>query len=315
MGAPTRIHRKSGRVKTIKSWRGSSRLLISLLVAGAIASAAALSFSAVRAGADAPLSGFYLDLGGSASVGFQPTESFPHGQPTTDGYANDVVAYEAARGVTLDLTELGCGGETTTTMISGGDRCYHDDGSQLADAMAFLRAHDGEEGIVTIDLGFNDLRGCLHLGSNRQACVDARMAVLQEQLPYILQSLQGVAGAGVSFVGVGFDDPYLADAIAGRTGARFASHSETVVDQLNYALSAIYASASIPMATVSSFFDSHDHSSVNLEGVGMVADNVANACELTWMCAPKPYGPNLHPNDAGYLKIAAAIESELQPPW
>jgi lysophospholipase L1-like esterase len=302
-------------VKTIKSWRGSSRLLISLLVAGAIASAAALSFSAVRAGADAPLSGFYLDLGGSASVGFQPTESFPHGQPTTDGYANDVVAYEAARGVTLDLTELGCGGETTTTMISGGDRCYHDDGSQLADAMAFLRAHDGEEGIVTIDLGFNDLRGCLHLGSNRQACVDARMAVLQEQLPYILQSLQGVAGAGVSFVGVGFDDPYLADAIAGRTGARFASHSETVVDQLNYALSAIYASASIPMATVSSFFDSHDHSSVNLEGVGMVADNVANACELTWMCAPKPYGPNLHPNDAGYLKIAAAIESELQPPW
>jgi lysophospholipase L1-like esterase len=33
------------------------------------------------------------------------------------------------------------------------------------------------------------------------------------------------------------------------------------------------------------------------------------------MCAPKPYGPNMHPNAAGYLKIAAAIESELQPPW
>jgi lysophospholipase L1-like esterase len=256
-----------------------------------------------------------LDLGGSASVGFQPTESFPHGQPTTEGYANDIVAYDAARGVTLDLTELGCGGETTTTMINGGDRCYHSDGSQLADAIAFLRAHDGEEGIVTIDLGFNDLRGCLRLGSNRQACVDGAMTVLQEQLPYILQSLQGVAGAGVSFVGVGFYDPYLADAIAGRTGALFASHSVTVMDQLNGALSTIYASANIPMATVSSFFDAHDHSTVNLEGVGNVPANVANACELTWMCAPKPYGPNMHPNDAGYLKIAAAIESELQPPW
>jgi hypothetical protein len=301
-------------VKTIKSWRVASRLIVGLLMASA-APAVALSVGSAPAGAEAPLSGFYLDLGGSASVGFQPTESFPHGQPTTDGYANDVVAYEAARGVTLDLTELGCGGETTTTMINGGDRCYHEDGSQLADAMSFLRAHDGEEGIVTLDLGFNDLRGCLHLGSRSQACVEGRMTVLQEQLPYILQSLQAAAGSGVSFVGVGFDDPYLADAITGRTGARFASHSETVLDQLNEALSTIYANANIPMATVSSFFDADNRSRVNLAGVGNVATNVANACELTWMCAPKPYGPNLHPNDAGYLKIAAAIESELQPPW
>jgi lysophospholipase L1-like esterase len=302
-------------VKTIKSWRAAWRLLVSFLVACAITPAAALSLGTTRAGAEAPLSAFYLDLGGSASVGFQPTETFPHGQPTTEGYANDVVAYEAARGVTLDLTELGCGGETTTTMMNGGDRCYHNDGSQLADAVAFLRAHDGEEGIVTIDLGFNDLRRCLRLGSNRKACVDGAMTVLQEQLPYILQSLEGAAGAGVSFVGVGFDDPYLAYAIAGRAGARIASHSETLIDQLNSALSAIYASDNIPMATVSSFFDVHNQSKVNLEGVGYVADNVADACELTWMCAPKPYGPNMHPNDAGYLKIAAAIESELQPPW
>jgi lysophospholipase L1-like esterase len=302
-------------VKKIKSWRVASRLLVSFLVAGALTPAVALVFASAPAGAEAPLSAFYLDLGASASVGFQPTDSSPHGQPTTEGYANDVVAYEAARGVTLDLTELGCPGETTTTMVNGADHCYHEDGSQLADAMAFLRAHDGEEGIVTIDLGFNDLRDCLHLGTNRPACVAGKLAVLQEQLPYILQSLQGVAGAGVSFVGVGFDDPYLADAIIGRTGALFASHSETVMDQLNGALSTIYASANIPMATVSSFFDAQVHSKVNLEGVGTVPDNVASACELTWMCAPKPFGPNMHPNDAGYLRIAAAIESELQAPW
>jgi lysophospholipase L1-like esterase len=292
----------------------ASRLLLSLIVAGVI-TPATLGVVSAQAGAEAPLSGFYLDLGGSASVGYQPTEAFPHGQPTTDGYANDVVAYEAARGVTLDLTELGCPDETTTTMINGADHCYHEDGSQLADAMTFLRAHNGEEGIVTIDLGFNDLRGCLHLGSSRQTCVDAKMAVLQEQLPYILQSLKGVAGAGVSFVGVGFDDPYLAEAISGRSGALLASHSETVVDQLNGALSTIYASLNIPMATVSSYFDAHDHSKVELEGIGTVPGNVASACELTWMCAPKPYGPNVHPNDAGYLKIAAAIEVVLQAPW
>lgn len=293
----------------------ASRLLVGVIVTGALTPALTSSFASAPAGADAPLSAFYLDLGASASVGFQPTESYPLGQPTTDGYANDVVAYEGSRGVTLDLTELGCPNETTTTMINGADHCYHEDGSQLADAMEFLRAHQGEAGIVTIDLGFNDLTGCLHLGAARQACVDERMVLLQEQLPHIVQSLQGEAGAGVSFVGVGFDDPYLADAISGRTGALLASHSETLLDQLNGALSTIYASLNVPMATVSSYFDAHDHTKVNLEGVGNVPGNVASACELTWMCAPKPYGPNVHPNDEGYLKIAAAIEAELRPPW
>jgi GDSL-like Lipase/Acylhydrolase family len=302
-------------MKSIRSWRVASRLVVSLFVACIVTPSVALGLAGARAGADAPLSGFYLDLGGSASVGYQPTYLYPHGQPTTYGYANDVVSYEASRGVALDLTELGCPDETTTTMINGGDRCYHEDGSQLADAMSFLRANQGEEGIVTIDLGFNDLRGCLHLGANAQSCLDGRMTDLQEQLPFILKSLQGVANAGVSFVGLGFDDPYLADALTGPTGARFASHSEADVEQLNDALSAVYASVGIPMATVSSFFNSENRTKVDLEGVGTVPENVANACELTWMCAPKPYGPNLHPNNAGYFKIADAIESELQPPW
>ncbi|MGC1239351.1 MAG: SGNH/GDSL hydrolase family protein [Acidimicrobiales bacterium] len=298
------------------SWRGASRLLASLLLTGAVVPVIALSVSA-PAGADAParLAGFYLDLGASASVGYQPTDTAPHGEATTDGYANDIVSYEADRGVTLDLTELGCPGETTTTMVNGDDHCYHEDGSQLADAMSFLRAHDSYEGIVTVDLGFNDIRHCLDEGSLSESCVDTKIDLLQEQLPFILQSLQGAAGPDVSFVGVGHYDPYLADAISGKLGARFASHSEAVIDHLNDALSTIYADADIPMATVSDFFDGQSRAPVDLEGVGLVADNVAHACELTWMCAPKPYGPNMHPNDAGYLAIASAIESKLETPW
>lgn len=69
------------------------------------------------------------------------------------------------------------------------------------------------------------------------------------------------------------------------------------------------------MATVSDFFDGQSRARVDLEGVGLVPDNVAHACELTWMCAPKPYGPNMHPNDAAYLMIASAIESQLKAPW
>jgi hypothetical protein len=301
-------------MKPNMSWRGASRLLVSLLLSGAVVPVVVLGTSA-RANADTPLAGFYLDLGASASVGYQPTDTAPHGEPTTEGYANDIVTYEAERGVTLDLTELGCPGETTTTMVNGDDHCYHEDGSQLVDAMAFLRAHVTYEGIVTVDLGFNDIRHCLDEGSLGESCVDTKIDLLQEQLPFILSSLQSAAGPGVSFVGVGHYDPYLADAISGRSGARFASHSETVMDHLNDALSTIYASANIPMATVSDFFDGQSRARVDLEGVGLVADNVAHACELTWMCAPKPYGPNMHPNDEGYLMIASAIESQLKAPW
>ncbi len=54
-----------------------------------------------REGAETLGHGFYLDLGASASVGYQPTRAAPHGQATDEGYANDIVTYEAARGVSL----------------------------------------------------------------------------------------------------------------------------------------------------------------------------------------------------------------------
>ena len=40
------------------------------------------------------------------------------------------------------------------------------------------------------------------------------------------------------------------------------------------------------------------------------------ACQVTWMCAAAPFGPNIHPNDAGYEAIAGAVEAKLGgPDW
>jgi lysophospholipase L1-like esterase len=200
-------------------------------------------------------------------------------------------------------------------MISGDDHCSHEDGSQLDDALAFLRGHTSEKGIVTIDLGFNDLRHCLVFGTFRASCVSGSMTEIEEQLPYILKVLEWAAGPGVSFVGMDHYNPYLADAISGSKGARTALSSEPVMNNLNDALSAMFASADIPMATVSDSFDSQSRTRVDVVGVGTVPDNVAQICDLTWMCAPKPYGPNVHPNDQGYLTIASAIEGQLEAPW
>jgi len=61
----------------------------------------------------------------------------------------------------MQLTQLGCAGETTATMVSGGDHCYLAPDTQLSEAMSFLLTHYSQPGMVTIDLGFNDLRDCL----------------------------------------------------------------------------------------------------------------------------------------------------------
>ena len=62
-------------------------------------------------------------------------------------------------------------------------------------------------------------------------------------------------------------------------------------------------------------FQTEDNTSVDVANVGTIPLNVEKACELTWMCYPSPFGPDDHPNDAGYSFIAQAIEAELPKSW
>ncbi len=296
--------------------RNPSRVLVAtfIVLAGVVLPVFGL-FAEGVAGADTPSTNFYLDLGGSGSVGVQPTLADPRGARTNQGYSNDLVAYEAARGVTLQLTELGCPGETTATMIDGNDHCYPVYDSQFSEALTFLRSHHGDSGIVTIDLGFNDIHHCFHHGAVNETCVKTQIDAMRQLLPTILTGLKNVSGPGVTFVGLGHYDPFLADALNGPAGQLFAQATAAAIDSLNATLHSVYTSAGVAMATVGAAFESRNVARVNMAGKGMVPENVANACELTWMCQAPPFGPNLHPNDAGYAMIATAIESALKAPW
>src|SRR5437763_17080785 len=81
----------------------------------------------------------YVALGDSLSRGAQPNTS---GQTvlTHQGYADDIYAAEKKEVGDLTLEDLGCLGETTSTMIRGGI-CKYSGGSQLKAALAFLRMH------------------------------------------------------------------------------------------------------------------------------------------------------------------------------
>lgn len=296
--------------------RGWSRVVIAAVISVGAAPLAVLGVgNSSSAGADPTSPAFYLDLGGSGSVGVQPTLVDPRGETTTEGYANDLLTYEATRGVPLALTQLGCPGETTTTMLLGGDHCYAAGVTQLKEAMSFLLAHNGQAGVVTIDLGFNNLRLCLKRQTVDPPCVNRELNLIEQQLPTMIEVLKSAAGPDVTFVGLGHYDPFLADSLQGRLGKFISANSNHEVGRLNATLQGVYAKAGVSMAMVGNAFESRDVGLVNVAGFGMLPENVANACALTWMCQPAPLGPNIHPNDAGYAAIAGAIEGVLQAPW
>jgi lysophospholipase L1-like esterase len=257
---------------------------------------------------------YYLSLGDSLAQGVQPNAS---GQsvPTNQGYVDDLYAAARARIPVLQLVKLGCPGESTTTMIQGGGGCTYPQGSQLAAAVAFLQAHRGVVLFVTMDIGSNDINGCLVGVTIDQTCVAAGFAATQANLPRILRSLREAAGPRVPIAGMNYYDPYLAAWLQGTAGQALAHQSVPLGASFNALLGSIYTAAGSPVADVQGAFRTQDFDDqATVPGLGTLPLNVALVCRWTWMCVPPPAGPNIHPNAAGYAVIAGAFLALLPSP-
>jgi len=255
----------------------------------------------------------YLDVGASVSVGVQPTPRDPKGQPTNRGYSNRLVTIEAAKGITLKLTELGCPGESIATMLHGPDPCYVTPDTQLSDAVAFLRAHHNAVTLVTVDLGFNTLDVCLHNLDIDLTCVTPQLALLRQQLGQVMRALTSAAGPHVTFIGLGHYNPYLTMSTKEGAAEVFATNSVVALRQMNRSLSQVYGSFRVRVADIATAFHEEDVRIVRISKKESTTVNVQFECKLTWMCAPRPYGPNIHPSDSGYAAIANAIVAVLPP--
>ena len=134
------------------------------------------------------------------------------------------------------------------------------------------------------------------------------------QLPQILAKLKAAAGKQVSFVGMNYYDPFLADWLTGSAGQAVATESVTVLADFNDVLASAYAAYHVPVADVAGAFKSTDLTgTTSLHGATVPVD-VANICNWTFMCAPAPVGPNIHANNTGYSVIAKAFEPLIRVP-
>jgi lysophospholipase L1-like esterase len=263
-------------------------LAAAMLILGVVAGGAA-------GGTSSPPS-YYLALGDSIAYGYQPTKEKPAADPSDydTGYVDVVASRLRALSPDLQLVNFGCPGESTVTFTRGG--CpgngyfkLHDAyrGSQLRAALAFLRAHPADDGLVTLSLYGNDwLPLVLDTCKGDVACVRKRgpkvLAAFESRLTSIVQKLRAATPSAQIIV----------------TGAW-----NPVPSQLS-SLKPIYRSleASVARAATASGARTAPMLPV-FNAPGTPGVQKARLCRLTFICAKG----DPHPTDAGYRAMAAAV--------
>jgi lysophospholipase L1-like esterase len=243
---------------------------------------------------------YYLALGDSLAQGVQPNAAGTSVE-TPDGYPDQVYAALHRNHPTLKLVKLGCPGETTVSMITGGI-CHYRSGSQLRAADAFLRQHRGQVLLVTLDIGANGPEACSGQPSFSQlaACAVKGVPSAVTHLRTIVDRLKAAAGPGVRIVGMNYYLPALAEWRSGLTGRAVAWTAEKLAATFDALLGRAYAKAGIKVANVFGAFQTSDFAD---HGTNLPR-NVTLLCQWTWACATAPRGPNQHANQAGYRVIA-----------
>ena len=260
---------------------------------------------------------YYLSLGDSLARGMQPNVAGLTVN-TDQGYADQLYAIEKRKIPGLKLVKLGCGGETTASFLTGrgnsGDAlllgCNPAGGSQMVAAERFLRKHHsrGEVSLLTLDIGANDIDGCVAEGAIATTCVIRGADQISSDLPLIMRRLRRAAAPGTPMAAMTLYNPFLQLYLT-RGGHAEAITSVGYARNVNEGLARLYRAARFRVAHVDVAFRSYNTSrKTSLAGQPHpVPVAVAEVCKLTWMCAPPPVGPNIHANRAGYARIAQAF--------
>lgn len=267
--------------------------IMAVLVGSAVGFSPELTSSA---SATSPQPLYYLAMGDSLAAGVGAST-------TSNRYVNVLYQHELSRFPSLQLDNIGCSGATTTSVIHG-PGCSYASGTQLGDAEAFLRAHPGQVAFVTIDIGANDVDGCLSGQTVNATCVQNGMASITSDLPSILSGLEE-AYPDLAIYGMNYYDPFLGEWLTGPGGQNLARQSESLVVGLNALLAQLYTSGGAATADPATLFQTADFALTGTYLGAIEPQNVANVCNWTLFCSSSQ---NIHANDIGHALVATAFE-------
>lgn len=230
---------------------------------------------------------WYLSLGHSLAAGRQLAPA----PDLTGGYAGQVLAAERERDPKTRLRNLGCySGETSTSMLQGNPACPYDEGSQFAQALVFLKAHKDDTGLVTLNIGTNEVTPCLRRPTTPEiaTCVQQQLGVLAGNLSHMLREIRAAAPGARVVVG-NFYNPYVVHPQLGALSTQF---QLVLNEQVIRPIATAYGAR---VADVAAAFHSYD------------AQAASYICQHTWMCS---HG-DIHPRPSGYDLISEAFRQQL----
>jgi lysophospholipase L1-like esterase len=270
--------------------------------------AAALALLAAPATADSDLPPVYLSLGDSLAAGSQP-DANGNDRPTNQGYADFIGQRLQKVYPGLRTVKLSCGGTRTRTILEGGDDCQaEDEPGQVVQAERYMAKHL-EVVLVTVDVGDNDVEGCLdvHPPAIDVGCIHRGRATIGRNLPVIAKRLKAAAGPHTAVVGITDYDQFLALWLDGAEGRAAARRAVRIIHSLNTLMAGIYADAGVTVADASRRFGSDDLR----RRPGQLPLAVRRICRWTWACSPPPIGHDDHAKPTGYRVIAQAVLDAL----
>lgn len=296
---------------------------------------------------ESPETNMYLSLGDSLAVGVQPDESDGELDETPHGYTDALYTSLYDEDSTLHHERMGCGGEDTTTITTGElEHCDYGEGSQLAEAEAFLAEHDGSVDLITLGIGANNFTDCVEIEEDGddvevnvdEDCVDEGMDTLRSDIPQITDRLRDAAGSDVQIIGMTYYNPFLAAIMLDEDpeeGEGFteedaeeiaidedpepdpngdteelAEYSVDVLGELNEELDSAYTANNIDLADVATAFEV-DNFDIPADSDTEMPTNVQMLCDFTWMCN-MDVGPDIHTNEAGATEIAEVFERQVR---
>ncbi|MGL6159266.1 SGNH/GDSL hydrolase family protein [Microbulbifer sp.] len=245
---------------------------------------------------------YYLALGDSLAAGEQPDGE--GGQIVGDGYAERLLSHF---GPDVELVNLGCSGETTSSMIYGiGSRCtYPGAVSQLDAAVQFLLTHPGQVMAVTLNIGADHFSGC-EIDAPDTTCLVDQAATVSAELPPILYALRRAAEPETKIAAMTYYDPFLAHWLLGEEGRLQAELTSLAVTSFNLLEASIYTAQGVRVAHIGDAFETLNQQPTIYRG-RVMPTNVVRICQFTWMCELG----DIHANDAGYQLIADTFAETL----
>jgi lysophospholipase L1-like esterase len=277
---------------------------------------------------------YYLSLGDSYSVGYQPNTDGSGGVATA-GYTAYVAKKEK-----MQLENFGCGGATTSSIITAlgctesgygppaaTDAVDYDGLTQEQGALDFIEnpANHGRVGLITISIGGNDVTSCASQPTLTAilGCVETADTAITTNVTSLVSTLAAALTANgdttAKIAGLTYPDVILGGYVnpGGSSGQTLATASVAAFDDLiNPTLRAAYTSVTnglfvdvtqAPYKLASGGDDTPQSITKKLQPYGVIPASVWEICELTYYCTLT----NIHANTKGYTFIGKLVVADL----